>query len=153
MIAVLPYWLTRPLMPPKVSGYTRITNDGGAKSFRVDAFPVIVTDGLRIYFAEAANSGMRSTLNQASASGGETSPVPSPSPSNRTLNWPISLRIGLTCCSKPSLPANRKCLSGFCRRSAEYIVAWVTGGARRSMVAERTKDRIRERPRVVPVQC
>ena len=65
-------------MPPKVSGYTRITNDGRAKSFRVDAFPVIVTDGLKLYFAEAANSGMRSTLNQASTSGGETSAVPSP---------------------------------------------------------------------------
>jgi DNA-binding winged helix-turn-helix (wHTH) protein len=46
VIAVLSYWLTRPLMPPKVSGYTRITNDGRAKKFRVDAFPVIVTDGL-----------------------------------------------------------------------------------------------------------
>jgi dipeptidyl aminopeptidase/acylaminoacyl peptidase len=65
-------------MPPKVSGYTRITNDGRAKSFRVDGFPIIVTDGLRLYFAEAANSGMRSTLNQASTSGGETSVVPSP---------------------------------------------------------------------------
>ena len=77
-IAVLSYWLTRPLMPPKVSGYTRITNDGRAKKFRIDAFPVIVTDGLRLYFAESADSGMRSTLNQASASGGETSPVPTP---------------------------------------------------------------------------
>ena len=78
VIAVFAYWLTRPLMPPKVSGYTRITNDGRAKKFRIDAFPVIVTDGLRLYFAESANSGMRSTLNQASASGGETSAVPSP---------------------------------------------------------------------------
>ena len=34
VIAVLSYWITRPLMPPKVSGYTRITNDGRAKSFR-----------------------------------------------------------------------------------------------------------------------
>ena len=57
--AILSYWLTRPLMPPKVSSYTRITNDGRAKSFRTNAFPVIVTDGLRVYFAETANSGMR----------------------------------------------------------------------------------------------
>src|SRR6266446_4399371 len=78
VIAALSYWLTRPLMQPKVSGYIRITNDGRAKSFRFDAFPVIVTDGLRLYFAEAANSGMRSTLNQASTSGGETSTVPTP---------------------------------------------------------------------------
>jgi len=37
VIAVLAYWLTRPLIPPKVSGYTRITNDGRAKRFRIDA--------------------------------------------------------------------------------------------------------------------
>src|SRR5713101_9219227 len=34
VIAVLSYWVTRPLMSPnKVSGFTRITNDGSAKSF------------------------------------------------------------------------------------------------------------------------
>jgi len=75
-IALVTYLLARPLPAPKVSGYTRITNDGRAKSFRIDALPVIVTDGLRLYFAEPANSGKRSTLNQASSSGGETSPVP-----------------------------------------------------------------------------
>ena len=95
MIAVLSYWLTRPLMPPKVSGYTRITNDGRAKKFRIDAFPVIVTDGLRLYFAEAANSGMRSTLNQASASGGETSPVPTPFEQNIELGDIASNRSDL----------------------------------------------------------
>jgi Tol biopolymer transport system component/DNA-binding winged helix-turn-helix (wHTH) protein len=78
VIAVLFYWLARPLMPPKVSGYTRITNNGHAKKFRIDALPVIATDGSRLYFAEAADTGMRSTLNQVSASGGETSPVPTP---------------------------------------------------------------------------
>jgi Tol biopolymer transport system component/DNA-binding winged helix-turn-helix (wHTH) protein len=95
VIAALPYWLTRPLMQPKVSGYTRITNDGRAKSFRFDAFPVIVTDGSRLYFAEAANSGMRSTLNQASASGGETSPVPSPFEQNIELTDIASNRSDL----------------------------------------------------------
>ena len=95
VIAVLPYWLTRPLMPPKVSGYTRITNDGRAKSFRIDAFPVVVTDGLRLYFAEAANSGMRSTLNQASTSGGETSPVPAPFEQNVELGDLASNRSDL----------------------------------------------------------
>jgi Tol biopolymer transport system component/DNA-binding winged helix-turn-helix (wHTH) protein len=73
--AVLLYWITRPLLPPKVSGYTRITNDGRAKSFRIDTLPVIATDGSRLYFAEAASSGSRFTLNQASASGGDTSSV------------------------------------------------------------------------------
>jgi Tol biopolymer transport system component/DNA-binding winged helix-turn-helix (wHTH) protein len=84
-VAVLAYWLTRPLIPPKVSGYTRITNDGRAKRFRIDALPVIATDGLRLYFADTASSGMRSTLNQASASGGETSPVPTPFEQNIEL--------------------------------------------------------------------
>ena len=78
LIAVFSYRLTRPLAPPKVSGYTRITNDGRAKSFRLDALPVIVTDGLRLYFAETADTGTRSTLSQASASGGETSAVHTP---------------------------------------------------------------------------
>ena len=95
VIAVFAYWLTRPLMPPKVSGYTRITNDGRAKKFRIDAFPVIVTDGLRLYFAEAANSGMRSTLNQASASGGETSRVPTPFEQNIELGDIASNRSDL----------------------------------------------------------
>ena len=85
MIALLSYWLARPLPTPKVSGYTRITNDGRAKSFRLDAFPIIVTDGLRLYFAEAGNNGMRSTLDQVSASGGETSPVPTPFEQNIEL--------------------------------------------------------------------
>ncbi len=85
VIALLSYWLTRPLPAPKRSGYTRITNDGRAKSFRLDAFPIIVTDGLRLYFAEAGNNGMRSTLDQVSASGGETSPVPTPFEQNIEL--------------------------------------------------------------------
>ena len=95
LIAVLSYWLTRPLMPPKVSGYTRITSDGRAKKFRFDAFPVIVTDGPRLYFTEAANSGMRSTLNQASASGGETSPVSTPFEHNVELSDITSNRSDL----------------------------------------------------------
>jgi Tol biopolymer transport system component/DNA-binding winged helix-turn-helix (wHTH) protein len=85
LIAVLFYWFSRPLMPPKVLGYSRITNDGHAKKFRIDALPVIATDGLRLYFTEAANSGMRSTLNQVSASGGETSPVSAPFEQNIEL--------------------------------------------------------------------
>jgi Tol biopolymer transport system component/DNA-binding winged helix-turn-helix (wHTH) protein len=85
VIAVLLYWIMRPLLPPKVSGYTRITNDGRAKRFRIDALPVIATDGSRLYVAEAANRGMRSTLHQASASGGETSPVPTPFEQNIEL--------------------------------------------------------------------
>ena len=85
VIVALSYWFSRPLMPPTVLGYSRITNDGRAKRFRIDALPVIATDGLRLYFTEAANSGMRSTLNQVSASGGETSPVSTPLDQNIEL--------------------------------------------------------------------
>jgi DNA-binding winged helix-turn-helix (wHTH) protein len=85
VIAVLSYWFSRPLIPPKVLGYSRITNDGRAKRFRIDALPVIATDGLRLYFTEAANSGLRSTLNQVSASGGETSAVSTPFEQNIEL--------------------------------------------------------------------
>jgi Tol biopolymer transport system component/DNA-binding winged helix-turn-helix (wHTH) protein len=95
VIAVLSYWVTRPLMPPKVSGYTRITNDGRAKNFRFDGYPVIVTDGLRLFFAEDANSEMRSTLNQVSASGGETFPVLAPFEQNIELGDIASNRSDL----------------------------------------------------------
>jgi len=95
VITVLSYWLMRPLMAPKVSGYTRITNDGRAKEFRIDALPVISTDGLRLYFTEAANSGVRSTLKQVSASGGETSPVPAPFEQNIELGDITSNRSDL----------------------------------------------------------
>ena len=95
IIVMVAYWLTRPLTPPRVSGYTRITNDGRSKRFRLDALPIIVTDGLRLYFAEAANSGMRSTLNQVSASGGETSPVSTPIEQNIELGDIASNRSDL----------------------------------------------------------
>jgi Tol biopolymer transport system component/DNA-binding winged helix-turn-helix (wHTH) protein len=85
VIVVLSYWFSRPLMPPKVLRYSHITNDGHAKRFRIDALPVIATDGVRLYFTEAANSGMRSTLNQVSVSGGETYPVSTPFEQNIEL--------------------------------------------------------------------
>jgi hypothetical protein len=152
VIAVLSYWLSRPLMPPKVSGYTRITNDGRAKKFRIDAFPVIATDGLRLYFAEAADSGMRSTLNQASVSGGETSPVPTPFEQNVEVGDIASNRSDLllqTFVAGESemplwiLPA----LGGVPRRLGDVLgrdAAWSPDGQRIG---------IRERARVVRLQC
>ncbi len=86
VIAVVSYWITRPLMPPKVSSYTRITNDGRAKSFRNDALPAIVTDGSRLYFTGVADTGMRSTLEQVSVSGGATSSVVTPIDENIELS-------------------------------------------------------------------
>jgi len=67
LVAVLGYWLTRPLPPPKVSGYTRITSDGRQKDSPV-------TDGARLYFTEFVAG--RLVLVQVSASGGETAIVP-----------------------------------------------------------------------------
>jgi Tol biopolymer transport system component/DNA-binding winged helix-turn-helix (wHTH) protein len=84
-IAVLAYWLFRPPPPPRILRYTQITNDGRAKSFRIDALPVVVTDGSRLYFTEARATGARSALQQVSASGGETSPVPTPFEENIEL--------------------------------------------------------------------
>jgi len=109
VVAVFSYWLVPPVMPPRVLGYTRLTNDGRSKSFRIDAFPIIVTDGLRLYFAEAANSGMRSTLNEASASGGETFSVLTPLGQNVEVG---ALQIGLNSCSRLLRRGNRKCRSG-----------------------------------------
>jgi eukaryotic-like serine/threonine-protein kinase len=69
VFAVLGYWLTRPLPPPKVSGYARITNDGREKFD-------MVTDGARLYFIGGV--GLGGPLMQVSASGGETAPILTP---------------------------------------------------------------------------
>ena len=73
VLAVLTaFWLRAPLPPPKVSGYTRITNDGRAKSN-------VVTDGARLYFVGGGIAGgIASRLMQVSAAGGETAPIPTP---------------------------------------------------------------------------
>jgi Tol biopolymer transport system component/predicted Ser/Thr protein kinase len=66
--AVLAYILSRPLPAPKVLGSLQITNDGRQKY-------AMVTDGPRVYFAETTASGT-AALAQVSASGGETSLIP-----------------------------------------------------------------------------
>jgi serine/threonine protein kinase/Tol biopolymer transport system component len=71
--AVLGYFLTRPLPPPRVLGTTQITNDGRDKFAAFSSFP-LVTDGLRVYFTESTGSG--STIAQVAATGGETAPLP-----------------------------------------------------------------------------
>src|SRR6266403_3151854 len=62
--AILGYFLTRPLLPPRVLRTVRLTNTNRPKSD-------IVTDGSRIYFIEN-----QSVLSQTSVNGGETFPVP-----------------------------------------------------------------------------
>jgi len=71
--AVLSYFLTRALPPPRVLGATQITNDSRDKFAAFTSFP-LVTDGLRVYFTESTGSG--STIAQVATAGGETAPLP-----------------------------------------------------------------------------
>ncbi|HYV31522.1 MAG TPA: hypothetical protein VEO53_10500, partial [Candidatus Binatia bacterium] len=66
VMAILAYWLTRPLPPPGVTGSVQITNDGHAK------FPPTLTDGSRLYFVAADANG--AALYQTSVTGGEAVP-------------------------------------------------------------------------------
>jgi serine/threonine protein kinase len=76
VIALLIYFQSRPLPPPKVSGYVPITHDANPKD-------LVGTDGARLYFNESlsANSG----LWQVSSSGGEAARIPVPAPSMSLL--------------------------------------------------------------------
>ena len=71
VIALLIYLQSRPLPPPKVSGYVPVTHDGNPKT-------LVGTDGSRLYFNECASAG--SAIAQVSASGGEVAHVPVPAP-------------------------------------------------------------------------
>jgi Tol biopolymer transport system component len=75
-IALLVFRLAIPPKPLKVSAYTPLTNDGRAKVWpAMGAYNRLVTDGSRIYFIE---SPVAPIVTQVSASGGETSVIPSP---------------------------------------------------------------------------
>ncbi|MBV9302871.1 MAG: protein kinase [Acidobacteriaceae bacterium] len=67
-VVIASYLLTRPLSPPQVSGYVRISNDGQAKGGMLGA---MVTDGTRLYLAEG--SGSAPLIAHISTRGGETS--------------------------------------------------------------------------------
>lgn len=74
-MALLIYFQSRPLPPPKVSGYVPVTN-------RVSQKDLVGTDGARLYFNEyAAGVGIA----QVSVSGGEVVEVPVPTPSRSLL--------------------------------------------------------------------
>jgi Tol biopolymer transport system component/DNA-binding winged helix-turn-helix (wHTH) protein len=68
-IAAVMFWWARPAAPPRITGYTQITNDDRPKRH-------IVTDGERLYFNELR--GDRLVIAQVSAAGGETSVLPIP---------------------------------------------------------------------------
>ncbi|HXW90965.1 MAG TPA: protein kinase [Terriglobales bacterium] len=78
--AVLAYWVTHPLPPPKVLGYVQISDDRKPKLATApgdtgDLLP-LVTDGPRLYLTETENSIF--SLAQVSTSGGETVRLPCP---------------------------------------------------------------------------
>src|SRR5229473_1862084 len=75
VIALLIY-LSRPLPPPKVSGYVAVTHNGNPKG-------LVGTDGARLYFNEWASAG--SAIAQVSGSGGEVAHVPVPAPTMSLL--------------------------------------------------------------------
>jgi len=67
------FWLTRPLAPPRITGFAQLTNDGRQKPNASTSNNVplpIVTDGARLYFWESGPG-----MSQISVSGGESVPV------------------------------------------------------------------------------
>jgi len=76
LIALLIYLLSRPLPPPKVSGYVPVTHNGSQKD-------LVGTDGARLYFNEYASAGLG--IAQVSGTGGEVARVPVPGPSMSLL--------------------------------------------------------------------
>ena len=71
------YLLMRPLPPPRVSGYVRISNDGRGKG---GALGAMVTDGSHLYLMEGPTG--TTTLAQVPVAGGETAFLSTP------LAWP-----------------------------------------------------------------
>ena len=86
--AVLVHHLTRPVQPPKVSGYLPISNDRQLKvySFLWTLGNPMFTDGPRLYFMESSNNHF--TLMQVSASGGD--PIQFTNPFSSTVLFGIS---------------------------------------------------------------
>jgi serine/threonine protein kinase/Tol biopolymer transport system component len=78
--AVLAYWLTRPLPPPRITRTLQLTNTGRQKDGH------LATDGLRVYFSDVG--AIRDVLHQVSAAGGGVTPVPTPAENVRV--WDIS---------------------------------------------------------------
>src|SRR6202051_495618 len=76
VIASLIYLQSRPLPPPKVSGYVPVTHDSSPKE-------LVGTDGSRLFFNEYPASG--SVIAQVSISGGEAAQVSIPTPTMSLL--------------------------------------------------------------------
>jgi Tol biopolymer transport system component len=72
-LAIIVFWQTRPLPPPKVSDFIQLTNDGGEKG-------LVGTDGSRLYLN--TSNGMA----QLSSTGGDVVAIPSPVHGRQLLN-------------------------------------------------------------------
>jgi serine/threonine protein kinase/Tol biopolymer transport system component len=75
---VLAYFLRPTLPPPRVTGTTQLTRDGGVKLFGIgNTPPPLITDGSRIYFTESPI--VRTTfIKQVSTEGGDAVQVDTP---------------------------------------------------------------------------
>jgi len=80
--AVLAYWLTRPLPPPKITRTVQLTNNGRGKG------GPLLTDGPRLYFSE--DIGSLPTLVQVSTAGGETVAVQTPFQGQNVIPMDVS---------------------------------------------------------------
>jgi serine/threonine protein kinase/Tol biopolymer transport system component len=76
LIALLIYVQSRPLPPPKVSGYVQVTHDGNQKR-------ITGTDGARLYLNDFISAG--GVVAQVSGSGGEVARVAVPTPTMQLL--------------------------------------------------------------------
>lgn len=77
-LLALVYILRPTVSPPRVIGIKQITHDAKTKLFPPGTVPdnPVFTDGMRVYFAAVEPQGLR--LQQVSAGGGESVPVPVP---------------------------------------------------------------------------
>jgi eukaryotic-like serine/threonine-protein kinase len=70
LLIAIAWFMLRPALPPaRVLGYKQLTHDGRRKGYGT-----LVTDGSRIYFAEAFGTGL--SLAYVSTAGGDTVPIP-----------------------------------------------------------------------------
>lgn len=129
ILAALIYLVSRPVPPPKVSGYVPLTHDGHRKA-------LAGTDGARIFFNEYSASV--SLIAQVSSSGGEVAHVSVPSPTMSLLavspdgaNLAVADEVGQTAFRGPlwAVPV----LGGSPRRlgdAAGQAAAWSPDGQR-----------------------
>ena len=115
-LLVLAYLLTRPAPAPRALEYRQITSDGGDKlsDFRSQGrslsgpmpYP-LVSDGSRIYWAEAVNGGLGWNLMQVAATGGRTVPILTPLQNVTIMDMSLSrseLLLGSFVGSEPEMP-------------------------------------------------